>query len=54
MKIYVGISFLPRLPKLAYPQLPYEVVTQEEYEELASRLKPVSFSTVDTQVRINL
>lgn len=44
-----GVSFLPRLPKLAYPQLPYEVITEEEYNELASRLKPISFSTVDTQ-----
>lgn len=33
-----GISFLPRLAKGAYPQMPYEEITEEQYNVLASKL----------------
>jgi len=33
-----GVSFLPRLPASAYPQMPYEAITEEEYAEAMSRL----------------
>eukprot|EP00466_Bigelowiella_natans_P013932 jgi/Bigna1/41126/e_gw1.50.13.1 len=29
-----GISFLPKLPAGAYPQMPYEAITEEQYEEV--------------------
>ena len=29
-----GISFLPRMELGAYPQMPYEEITQEEYKEV--------------------
>ena len=33
-----GVSFLPRLPKGAYPQMPYEAVSAEVYEAIKGRL----------------
>jgi ribonucleoside-triphosphate reductase len=41
-----GISFLPRFDvgqKKAYPQMPYEEITQEEYETRLAALKPLEF-----------
>eukprot|EP01103_Thecamoeba_quadrilineata_P002911 TRINITY_DN12759_c0_g1_i1.p1 TRINITY_DN12759_c0_g1~~TRINITY_DN12759_c0_g1_i1.p1 ORF type:complete len:756 (+),score=104.70 TRINITY_DN12759_c0_g1_i1:91-2358(+) len=39
-----SISFLPRLEKGAYPQMPYEAITEEKYRTLAENLKPLDFS----------
>ncbi len=39
-----GVSLLPRAPLAAYPQLPYEAVTEERYRAAAARLRPLSFS----------
>jgi ribonucleoside-triphosphate reductase len=41
-----GISFLPRFDigqKKAYPQMPYEEITEEEYNRRVSELKPLQF-----------
>lgn len=39
-----SVSFLPRVKKGAYAQMPYEGITKEKYEEMSSKLKPVNFS----------
>jgi len=41
-----GISFLPRLKKGAYRQMPYEAITKEQYEEMMAGLKPINFNQV--------
>ena len=41
-----GISFLPRMEKGAYKQMPYEAITKEKYKEIVSNLKPLDFSKV--------
>ena len=40
-----GVSFLPRVKEGAYPQMPYESITKEQYEEMVSHLKPLDFSS---------
>ena len=39
-----GISFLPRLEHGAYPQMPYEAISREMYEERAGRIKAQGLS----------
>lgn len=41
-----GISFLPRHDEKAYPQMPYEAITEEIYKEMAKGLKKINFSKV--------
>jgi len=41
-----GISFLPRLEKGAYPQMPYEEITQTEYTKMISQLTKLNFGAV--------
>ena len=41
-----GISFLPRLEAGAYPQMPYEAITKEEYELAISKRKKLVFNTI--------
>ena len=41
-----GISFLPKLEKGAYAQMPYEEITKEKYEELSKNIKPLKFKNV--------
>lgn len=38
-----GISFLPRVDYGAYPQMPYEGISEETYQQRVSQLSPVSF-----------
>jgi len=38
-----GISFLPRLDYGAYPQMPYEAISDEQYQEMVQQLKPLNF-----------
>ena len=38
-----GISFLPRMPSGAYAQMPYQEISEETYNELASKLNDVDF-----------
>jgi len=36
-----GVSFLPRTPLEAYPQLPYQAVSEAEYRAAVARLRPI-------------
>lgn len=36
-----GVSFLPRKPEGAYRQMPYEAISQEQFEALSTLLKPL-------------
>lgn len=40
-----SVSFLPRLKKGAYPQMPYEEIDRATYELMASKLKKTDLST---------
>jgi len=37
-----AISFLPKASAISYPQMPYEEITKEQYEELISNIKPLA------------
>ena len=37
-----AISFLPKTPKGAYQQMPYEAITEQEYNDIVSQLKPLN------------
>jgi len=41
-----GISFLPRMEKGAYAQMPYEAITKEKYEELTKGIKTLKFKSI--------
>lgn len=41
-----GVSFLPRAAKGAFPQMPYEAITKEQYDSLVANIRTVRF--VDT------
>ena len=41
-----GISFLPKIKKGAYRQMPYQEITEKEYEKKVSELKFLSFRQV--------
>ena len=47
-----GISFLPKLEEGAYPQMPYEPITKEQYEEKVSKLKPLTLGQVKNEKAI--
>lgn len=38
----VAIALLPKFPGDAYPQMPYEAITKEQYEEMVARLPDLS------------
>jgi ribonucleotide reductase alpha subunit len=38
-----SVSFLPRLEAGAFPQMPYEAITKEEYERRSAALRPLNF-----------
>jgi hypothetical protein len=42
-----GVSFLPTMEKGAFPQMPYEAISEGEYEKQAARLKPLDFGKVE-------
>jgi adenosylcobalamin-dependent ribonucleoside-triphosphate reductase len=42
-----GISFLPKMNGGAYPQMPYEEITAEEYKEKLKKLKKLDFTKVE-------
>lgn len=39
-----AVSFLPKYESTAYPQMPYEEITKEKYEEMKSKLEDIDFS----------
>jgi len=41
-----GVSFLPRLEKASYPQMPYEEITKEEYKKRARQIKELKFNGI--------
>jgi hypothetical protein len=41
-----GVSLLPRAPLIAYPQLPYEAVSEEAYRALYATIKPINLAAV--------
>lgn len=41
-----GISFLPKLEKAKYPQMPYEEITKEEYRKTIKKIKPLQFNGI--------
>jgi adenosylcobalamin-dependent ribonucleoside-triphosphate reductase len=41
-----GISFLPRLKKGAYPQMPYEKITEKEYKLKIKNIKNIEFNNI--------
>ena len=48
-----GVSFLPRLPSGAYPQMPYEAIDVDTFVRMQKDLKPLDFAAVkqvDTQI----
>ena len=42
-----GLSFLPKLEGGAYPQMPYESITKDEYTKMAKKITPLDFSKMD-------
>lgn len=44
-----GVSFLPRLAAGAYAQMPYEAITEAEYERRAAVLAPLHFGVTHEQ-----
>ena len=43
-----AISFLPKLEKASYPQMPYEEITKEEYERRVKEIQSLEFNDVGT------
>ena len=41
-----GISFLPKMKKGAFPQMPYEAIDEKRYNEMAAGLKKLNFRKV--------
>jgi adenosylcobalamin-dependent ribonucleoside-triphosphate reductase len=41
-----GISFLPKLEKGAYEQMPYEAITEAEYIQFANSIQPLVFDSI--------
>lgn len=41
-----SISFLPKTEKGSYPQMPYEEITKDKYEELIKNIKPLSLQDI--------
>jgi len=44
-----GISFLPRIKGGAYPQMPYEEITAEQYNKLMLNIKKPNFGTIHNE-----
>lgn len=41
-----GVSFLPRMEKASYPQMPYEEITKEEYKKLIKNIDFLVFNGI--------
>lgn len=44
-----GISFLPKTEKGVYPQMPYEEITEERYNQIAANIKPLNIRKVKNE-----
>jgi adenosylcobalamin-dependent ribonucleoside-triphosphate reductase len=40
-----GVSFLPKVPSIPYPQMPYEEITDAEYERLSAKIVRIDGQT---------
>jgi len=47
-----GISFLPKTEKGKYPQMPYEEITEEEYQKLTKNIKPLRFRRISEDATV--
>ena len=47
-----GVSLLPHTPKGAYPQMPYEGISRQEYEERIRRRGPIEWSALSGEADI--
>jgi len=45
-----GVSFLPRSSDKTYAQMPYEKITEDEYEKMVKKLKSIDFSSLTKPV----
>lgn len=45
-----GVSFLPKTKKGAYPQMPYEAINKQKYEETMKKLKPIRFKKIKNEI----
>ena len=45
-----GVSFLPRLEYGAYLQMPYEKITEKEYNQMMKQIRPVSLRNTHTSM----
>jgi len=43
-----GVSFLPKISEGVYKQMPYEKITQDKYENMIEKLKPINFSKIES------
>lgn len=43
-----GVSFLPNIKEGAYPQMPYEAISDEQYADLMKNLKPLDFKKMNS------
>lgn len=41
-----AVSFLPKTSSISYPQMPYEEITKEQYEELVKQIKPFNSKNI--------
>ena len=41
-----GVSFLPKVEKASYPQMPYEEITKEEYKKRLKKIKDLNFNGI--------
>ncbi len=44
-----GISFLPKLETTAYPQMPYEAITEQQYADKIKDIKKVKFKQIQEE-----
>lgn len=43
-----GVSFLPRLEKGAYPQMPIEAIDEETYKKMLSKIKHHNLTSLNS------
>jgi hypothetical protein len=49
--LFVGVSFLPRLEQGAYPQMPIQAITKQQYEEMVQRIDPSALQGTPVYLR---
>jgi len=49
-----GVSFLPKLEKASYQQMPYEEITKEEYKKMLRKIKDLKFNGIKEDAKPEL